>query len=85
LGWREVRFGSWPCENVTCADAGRAVIELVDQADAVVAQLRNDANAFVQSPDEIGNAHAAPRWLTIMLSGEIRVAEPLSFSTRTPV
>jgi hypothetical protein len=43
----------------TCADAGRAVIELVDQADAVVAQLRNDANGFVQSLDEIGNAHAA--------------------------
>jgi hypothetical protein len=43
----------------TCADAGRAVIELVDQADAVVAQLRNDANGFVPSLDEIGNAHAA--------------------------
>jgi hypothetical protein len=43
----------------TCADAGRAVIELVDQADAVVRQLREDANAFVQSLDEIGNAHAA--------------------------
>ncbi len=43
----------------TCADAGRAVIELVDQADAVMAQLRNDANGFVQSLDEIGNAHAA--------------------------
>src|SRR3979409_1559289 len=43
----------------TCADAGRAVIELVDQADAVVRQLRDDANAFVQSLDEIGNAHAA--------------------------
>jgi hypothetical protein len=43
----------------TCADAGRAVIELVDQADAVVAQLRDDANGFVQSLDEIGNAHAA--------------------------
>jgi hypothetical protein len=37
----------------------RAVIELVDQADAVVRQLRDDANAFVQSLDEIGNAHAA--------------------------
>ena len=33
----------------TCADAGRAVIELVDQADAVVRQLRDDANVFVQS------------------------------------
>jgi hypothetical protein len=43
----------------TCTDAGRAVIELVDQADAVVRQLRNDANAFVQSLDDIGNAHAA--------------------------
>jgi hypothetical protein len=43
----------------TCADAGRAVIELIDQADAVIRQLRNDANAFVQSLDEIGNAHAA--------------------------
>jgi hypothetical protein len=43
----------------TCADAGRAIIELVDQADAVVKQLRDDANAFVQSLDEIGNAHAA--------------------------
>jgi hypothetical protein len=43
----------------TCADAGRAVIELIDQADAVVRQLREDANAFVQSLDEIGNAHAA--------------------------
>jgi ABC-type transporter Mla subunit MlaD len=43
----------------TCADAGRAVVELVDQADAVVAQLRDDANGFVQSLDEIGNAHAA--------------------------
>jgi ABC-type transporter Mla subunit MlaD len=43
----------------TCADAGRAVIALVDQADAVVRQLRDDANAFVQSLDEIGNAHAA--------------------------
>ena len=43
----------------TCTDAGRAVIELVDQADAVVRQLRDDANAFVQSLDEIGNAHAA--------------------------
>ena len=38
---------------------GRAVIELIDQADAVVRQLRDDANAFVQSLDEIGNAHAA--------------------------
>jgi len=43
----------------TCADAGRALVELVDQADVVVAQLRHDANAFVQSLDEIGNAHAA--------------------------
>jgi hypothetical protein len=43
----------------TCADAGRAIIELIDQADAVVRQLREDANAFVQSLDEIGNAHAA--------------------------
>lgn len=43
----------------TCADAGRAVIELVDQADAVVTKLREDANGFVQSLDEIGNAHAA--------------------------
>ena len=32
----------------TCADAGRALVELVDQADVVVAQLRHDANAFVQ-------------------------------------
>jgi hypothetical protein len=43
----------------TCADAGRAVIELVDQAEAVVRQLREDANAFVESLDGIGNAHAA--------------------------
>jgi hypothetical protein len=43
----------------TCADAGRAVIELVDQADTVVRQLRDDANTFVQSLDDIGNAHAA--------------------------
>jgi hypothetical protein len=40
-------------------DAGRAIIELVDQADAVVRQLRDDANALVQPLDEIGNAHAA--------------------------
>src|SRR5262245_16548833 len=45
--------------RLTCADAGRALVELVDQADVVVAQLRHDANAFVQSLDEIGNAHAA--------------------------
>jgi hypothetical protein len=43
----------------TCADAGRAVIELIDQADAMVRRLREGANAFVQSLDEIGNAHAA--------------------------
>jgi hypothetical protein len=43
----------------TCTEAGRAVIELVDQVDAVVAQLRDDANGFVQSLGEIGNAHAA--------------------------
>jgi hypothetical protein len=43
----------------TCADAGRVVIELVDQAEAVVTQLRGDADAFVQSLDDIGNAHAA--------------------------
>ena len=54
----------------TCADAGRAIIELVDQADAVVRQLRDDANVFVQSLDEIGNAHAAriERALTLSLS-----------------
>jgi hypothetical protein len=43
----------------TCADAGRAVIQLVDQAEAVVRQLREDANAFVESLEGIGNAHAA--------------------------
>src|SRR5262245_52612183 len=42
----------------TCTDAGRAVIELVDQADAIVRKLRDDADAFVQSLDEIGDAHA---------------------------
>jgi hypothetical protein len=43
----------------TCADAGPAAIELVDQAEAVVRQLREDANAFVESLDGIGNANAA--------------------------